>query len=272
MLLDEDQINRYSRQIILQGVGSKGQEKLLNSSVLIIGMGGLGSPAALYLAAAGVGTIGIIDGDIVDVSNLHRQIIHFTADVQKAKVISAKEKMEKINPDVNVITYQDRVHSGNISDIIKNYNFIIDGTDNFPAKFLINDACVINKKPFNHAGILRFTGQTLTYTPGNTCYRCIFNEPPPEGVTPSCSQAGILGPVAGILGSIQASEALKFILGIGKNIINQMLIINVFEMNFRIVNINRNENCPVCGNDPIITKLIDYEQQICDLRDRNEVI
>jgi len=265
-MLTEKQIERYSRNIILKEVGGVGQEKILNSKVLIIGAGGLGAPAALYLAAAGVGTIGIVDGDVVDLTNLQRQIIHFTPDIDKPKVQSAKEKIEQINPDVNVITYNKRLVADNILEVINEYDFIIDGTDNFPAKFLINDACVIARKPFSHGGILRFDGQTMTYTPGNACYRCVFLEPPPKDAVPSCAQAGVLGSVAGILGTIQASEALKYFLEKGELLTNRLLIFNAFNMNFRTVKVKRNPKCPVCGNNPAIKELKDYEQRICELK------
>ena len=191
MTLSEEQIERYSRHIILQDVGGEGQEKILNSKVLIIGTGGLGAPAALYLAAAGVGNLGIIDSDVVDLSNLQRQVIHFTPDVGKPKVESAKEKIAEINPDVNVTAIHDLFRADNALDIIKDYDFIIDGTDNFPAKFLINDACVMGEKPFSHGGILRFDGQTMTYVPGSASYRCVFNGPPPPNSVPPCAQAGV---------------------------------------------------------------------------------
>ncbi len=266
MTLREDQIERYSRHIILNDVGGLGQEKILNAKVLIIGTGGLGAPAALYLAAAGVGTLGLIDGDRVDLSNLQRQVIHFTPDVGKPKVVSAKEKINAINPDVNVITYQDVVHSGNIIDLISQYDFIVDGTDNFSAKFLINDACVLAKKPFSHGGILRFDGQTLTYVPGHACYRCVFQTPPPKNAVPTCSQAGVLGAIAGMLGTIQAAEALKYITGVGDLITNRLLIFNAKSMNFRTAKLKPNPNCQVCGAQPTITQLIDYEMPVCDLK------
>lgn len=266
MNLNEEQIERYSRHIILKEVGGKGQEKILRGKVLIIGAGGLGAPAAMYLAAAGIGTIGIVDFDKVDLTNLQRQIIHFTNDLKKEKVISAKEKMEQINPEVKVNTYNLLLNSNNIVDIIKDYDFIIDGTDNFPVKFLINDACVLNKKPYSHGGILRFQGQTLTYTPGNSCYRCIFREPPPKNAVPTCSQAGILGAVAGMLGTIQAAEALKFIIGIGDLLTNRLLTFDALKMEYRTININRDKKCPVCGENPTIDKLVDYEQPSCDLK------
>jgi len=264
MALNDDQILRYSRQILLKDVGGAGQEKILSSKVLVIGTGGLGAPAALYLAAAGVGTIGIVDGDNVDISNLQRQVIHFTKDIDRPKVVSAREKMEAINPDVKVVTYEERVFASNISGIIEGYDFIIDGTDNFPAKFLINDACVMGKKPFSHGGILRFDGQTMTHVPGSACYRCVFKNPPPKGAVPTCSEAGILGPVAGMLGTIQAAEALKYVLGKGKLLTDRLLIFNAFNMEFREVKFSRNPTCPICGDKPVITELIDQEQPACE--------
>ncbi|MDD5686585.1 MAG: molybdopterin-synthase adenylyltransferase MoeB [Elusimicrobia bacterium] len=266
MSLTDEQLERFSRHIILKDVGIEGQEKILQGKVLIIGAGGLGAPAALYLAAAGVGTLGIADGDLVDRTNLQRQIIHFTPDINKPKVISAKEKILQINPDIKVKTYQERVFANNILDIIRDYDFIVDGTDNFSAKFLINDACVMAKKPFSHGGILRFDGQTMTYVPGHTCYRCVFQNPPPKNAVPTCSQAGILGSVAGILGTIQATEVLKYLIGKGRLLTDRLLIFNAFNMDFRTVKINRNSKCPVCGTNPSIIKLEDYEQTTCDLK------
>ena len=265
-MLTEQQIERYSRHIILKDVGGAGQEKILAAKVLIIGVGGLGSPAALYLSAAGCGTLGIVDGDKVDRSNLQRQIIHFTRDIGKDKVLSAREKIAELNPEVTVNTYNLRLDSANIRKIIKDYDFIIDGTDNFPAKFLINDACVLNQKPYSHGGILRFRGQTLTYVPGTTCYRCVFNSPPPADAVPSCSQAGILGVVAGMLGTIQAAEALRFVLGKGKLLTDRLLTFDAFNMEFRTVPIKQNRRCPVCGDHPTITELRDYQPPVCDLK------
>jgi len=266
--LTEQQIERYSRQIILEQVGGAGQKKLLSSKVLIIGTGGLGAPAALYLAAAGIGTIGIVDYDRVDLTNLQRQIIHHTGDIGTEKVYSAKGKIQAINPDVTVRTYQTRLTAENISEIIRQYDFVIDGTDNFPAKFLVNDACYFEKVPFSHAGILRFDGQLITVLPGETtCYRCIFHSPPPAGVVPSCSEAGVLGVLAGIIGLLQATEAIKFLLGIGDLLTNTLLVYNALEMGFYKVKLNRNQNCPLCGENPQITELKDEEQVICDLKD-----
>ena len=210
MGLSNEQLERYSRHILLKEVGVRGQKKLLNAKVLIIGAGGLGSPAAMYLAAAGVGTIGIADADDVDLSNLQRQILHGTADVGKPKVVSAMETMNHLNPDVKVNTYHMYVTADNIMELIGDYDFIIDGTDNFPAKFLINDACVLAKKPFCHGGVLQFHGQLMTYVPGaGPCYRCIFQEIPPKDAVPSCREAGVIGVMAGIIGALQAMEAVK---------------------------------------------------------------
>jgi molybdopterin/thiamine biosynthesis adenylyltransferase len=256
----EKYIERYSRHIVLSQIGGVGQEKLLSSKVLIIGAGGLGSPAGLYLAAAGVGTIGIVDADKVELSNLHRQIIHFTADVGLEKVKSAEAKMRAINPDVTVRTYNKRLKADNIREIIRGYDFVIDGTDNFPAKFLINDACYFEKIPFSHAGVLEFYGQLITVLPGETtCYRCIFNTLPPAGAVPSCSQAGILGVLPGAIGSLQATEAIKYLLGIGKLLTDTLLTYDALEMEFRSVKVGRNPNCPLCGKKPRITELKDEE-------------
>jgi len=265
-MLNDEQIERYSRHIILKDIGGTGQEKILNGKVLIIGMGGLGAPAALYLAAAGVGTLGLVDGDVVDLSNLQRQVIHFTPDVGRPKVESAKEKIAQINPDVKVNTYHTLATADTIIDLMKDYDFIIDGTDNFPAKFLINDACVIAKKPYSHGGILRFDGQTLTHTPGEMCYRCVFHSPPPPNAVPTCSQAGVLGAIAGMLGTMQAAEALKYLTGVGDLLTNKLLIFNAKNMAFRTVKMKRNPKCPVCGDNPTITQLEDYEQAICALK------
>ena len=258
MNLNEEQIERYSRHILLQDMGGKGQEKLLNSRVLIIGAGGLGAPAAFYLAAAGVGEIGIIDGDHVDLSNLQRQIIHFTQDVGRPKAQSAKEKINQLNPDVKVTTYEALFTKENAINLVSEYDFIIDGTDNFSAKFLINDACVIAKKPFSHGGILKFDGQTMTYVPGSASYRCVFKEPPPKNVVPTCSQAGVLGAVAGMLGTIQAAEAVKYLIGVGDLLTNRLLIFNAMNMNFRTVNVK--------ASQLNITELTEYEQPVCDLK------
>ena len=263
MDLTEEQRKRYSRHIVLPEIGLEGQEKLLNGRVLIIGMGGLGSPAVIYLAAAGVGTIGIVDDDVVDRANLHRQIIHFTPDIGKPKVISTKEKIEQINPAVKVIPYQQRVNAENIIGFIKDYDFVLDCTDTFPAKFLINDGCVLAGKPFSHAGIVRFEGQTMTYSPGNSCLRCLMKDIPPENVLSSCSQAGILGAAAGILGTIQTAETVKFLIGKGDLLVNRMLFIDALNMDFKKVQLQKNPKRPVCGDHPTITKLSNYKRSVC---------
>ncbi len=267
-MLTEEQIQRYSRHIILKEVGGKGQQKLLAGRVLIIGAGGLGAPIALYLAAAGVGTIGIADADVVDITNLQRQVIHFTPDVGKPKVESAAEKMRAINPDVTVNTYQEWVSAANIAGLIADYDFIIDGTDNFAAKFLINDACVLGGKPYSHGGILQFVGQTITVLPGqSTCYRCIFPTPPPKDAIPTCSQAGVIGVLPGVIGSIQATEAVKFILGKGELLAGRLLTYDALAMKFRDIGIKRNPKCPICGDAPTITELHDEldAMTVCDL-------
>ena len=263
----EEQLLRYSRHIILPEVGVEGQVAICQAKVLIIGTGGLGSPAALYLAAAGVGTIGIVDDDVVEPSNLQRQISHFTKDVGRPKVESTAEKMLAINPEIRVIKEQTRLVAANIAELIAGYDFIIDGTDTFGTKFLINDACVMAKIPFSHGGILRFDGQTFTVVPGESaCYRCAFREPPPPEAVPTCSQAGVLGAIAGMLGTIQAAEALKFITGTGTLLTNRLLSFDAKGMNFRQIKLSRQENCPLCGREPTITELSDCLTPACTLR------
>lgn len=266
MAMTDEQIERYSRHIILKEVGAKGQRKLLNAKVLIIGAGGLGAPAAMYLAAAGVGHIGIVDADEVDLSNLQRQVIHTTQDLGKAKVKSARETMVAINPDVEVTTYRMFVDASNIRELIRDYDFIIDGTDNFPAKFLINDACVIEKKPFSHAGIIRFQGQLMTYVPGQgPCYRCVFRDPPPKDAVPTCKQAGVIGAMAGTIGTLQAMEAIKYIIGKGDLLTGYLLTYDALKMEFRKIKLpSETKNCAVCGEHPTILEPIDYEQEVCE--------
>lgn len=257
MALSDVQIMRYSRHIALKEMGIEGQEKLLNGKVLIIGAGGLGSPVSMYLAAAGVGTLGIVDADCVDLSNLQRQIIHNTEDIGKAKVQSAKEKLISMNPDITIHTYYEMVTADNILDLIEDYDFIIDATDNFKAKFLINDACVLAKKPFSYAGVLRFSGQVMTYVPRKgPCYRCIFKNPPPEGVVPDCKNAGLVGIIPGIIGSIQAMEAVKYFIGAGDLLIGKLLTFDALKMQFRTIKLPKTDGtCEVCGTSPSITKL-----------------
>lgn len=265
MALSDEQLERYSRHITLKEIGVRGQKKLLAAKVLIIGAGGLGAPAAMYLAAAGVGTIGIADCDKVELSNLQRQIIHTTDDVGKTKVQSAAEAINALNPDVTVKTYHEYVSRKNIAAMIEEYDFIIDGADNFPTKFLINDACVLGHKPFCHAGILRFEGQLMTYVPGvSPCYRCIFEAPPPKDAVPSCREAGVIGAMAGIIGSMQALEAVKYITGQGDLLTGNMLIFDGLKMQWRKIRLpKRNHSCPVCGDSPSITELFDEEQTSC---------
>lgn len=266
MNFTEEQILRYSRHIILPEVGGEGQKKINNGKVLIIGTGGLGSPVAFYLAAAGVGTLGIIDDDVVDLSNLQRQIIHSTKDVGRPKVESAKEKLLALNPEINVITYNTRLMSHNILEIMKDYDLVVDGTDNFSTRFVTNDACVMAGKPFFHGGILRFNGQALTVVPGEgPCFRCIFHEPPPEGAVPTCSEAGVLGVLAGTIGLIQATEVLKYLVGIGDLLVGRLLNYDALGMKFREIKVKKNPKCPVCGENPTITELVDYALPACAL-------
>ncbi|MDR1977793.1 MAG: molybdopterin-synthase adenylyltransferase MoeB [Synergistaceae bacterium] len=266
MIFSNAQMERYSRHIILKEVGVKGQKRLMESRVLIVGAGGLGSPAALYLAAAGVGVIGIADADAVDLSNLQRQVLHGAADVGKPKVDSAREAMEAVNPDIKVNAHRIFVNANNVLDLIENYDFVIDGTDNFPAKFLINDACVLARKPFSHAGIIRFQGQLMTYVPGaGPCYRCVFETPPPPDAVPTCRQAGVIGAVAGVIGSLQAMEAVKYIVGIGQLLTGSLLTYDALAMEFRKLKLPRRDDCAVCGDSPSIVKPFDYEATVCEV-------
>lgn len=257
----DEQINRYSRHIILPEVGGKGQKKLLDSKVFLVGAGGLGSPAAFYLAAAGIGKIGISDNDVVDFSNLQRQILHSTRDVGRPKVQSAKETLEDLNPDIEVVSYTERLNSENIIDIIKDYDVILDGSDNFPTRYLVNDACVMLGKPLSHGSIFRFDGQATTILPGKgPCYRCLYETPPPPDLVPSCQEAGVLGIIAGIIGVIQATEVIKLQLGKGNLLNGKLLIYDSLNMDFKKLKIQRNPACPMCGENPTIKELIDYEE------------
>ena len=257
MAFTDDQLERYSRHLILKEIGVRGQKKLLAARVLIIGAGGLGSPAAMYLAAAGVGTIGIVDDDVVDLSNLQRQIIHGTGNVGMPKVESAAETVTSINPDVTVKPYHIRVSAGNIAELIAGYDVIVDAADNFSTKFLINDACVLAGKPYIYGGALRFEGQLMTYVPGRgPCYRCIFRDMPAAGEVPSCKEAGVLGAVVGVIGSMQAVEAVKLILGVGKPLTARLMTFDALAMTCRAVPLpEREPDCPVCGEHPTITTL-----------------
>ncbi len=257
----DEQIERYSRHIILPEVGGKGQKKLLESKVFLVGAGGLGSPAAFYLAAAGIGKIGISDNDNVDFSNLQRQILHSTKDVGYPKVQSAKETLEDLNPDVEVVPYTERLNSENIINIIKDYDVILDGSDNFPTRYLVNDACVMLGKPLSHGSIFRFDGQATTILPGRgPCYRCLYETPPPPDLVPSCQEAGVLGIIAGIIGVVQATEVIKLQLGKGNLLNGKLLLYDSLNMDFKKLNIQRNPSCPMCGENPTITELIDYEE------------
>jgi adenylyltransferase/sulfurtransferase len=251
-----EELKRYSRNILLNEVGIEGQEKIMNARVLVIGAGGLGSPALLYLAAAGAGTIGIADYDTVDLTNLQRQIIHTTGEISVLKTDSAREKIRALNPGVKVVAHTDGARPHTIRPLIRDYDFIIDGTDNFASKFLINDACVLENKPFSHGGVLRFWGQTMTVVPhSSACYRCVFHAPPPPDEVPTCAQAGVLGAIAGMLGTIQAAEALKAVIGIGTPLTNRLLTFDALSMEFRTVPVKKNDQCPVCGSSPSITSL-----------------
>ncbi len=270
MALTNEQIERYSRQIILPNVGGKGQDKILKSRVLVIGTGGLGAPCSFYLAAAGVGKIGLVDSDKVELNNLQRQIVHTTADVGIPKVESGKKRLKALNPEVEIVTHGMRLDSSNILDVIKEYDIVVDGSDNFPTRYLVNDACVISKKPLVHAGIFRYDGQIMTILPGTgPCYRCLFPEPPPQGAVPSCQEGGILGVVAGALGVLQANEVLKFVLSTGDMLVGRLLIFNALDSTFRTVKVPRDKDCPVCSEHPKITKLIDY-QEFCNLRTKTD--
>ena len=256
----DEQIRRYSRQIVLPGVGGKGQRKLLEAKVFLVGAGGLGSPAAVYLAAAGVGRLGICDSDHVDVSNLHRQILHHTHDIGRPKVVSAAETIADINPDVEVVRYPIRLSSENIIDIITDYDIVVEGSDNFPTKYLVNDACFLTGKPNVHAGISRFMGQVTVFISGKGCLRCIWPAPPPPGMVPSCQEAGVLGALPGMVGAIQATEAIKLILGLSEPLVGRLLILNALQMEFYTVKPNHRDDCALCGKNPTIKELIDYEQ------------
>ncbi|MCL5290968.1 MAG: molybdopterin-synthase adenylyltransferase MoeB [Actinobacteria bacterium] len=258
--MDEEWIERYSRHILLPEIGGEGQKRLNEAKVLVVGAGGLGSPAALYLAAAGIGKLGLVDSDAVDLSNLQRQVLHGTADVGRPKTTSAAERLADINPDVEVVEHDLRLEAANVMEIVGAYDLVLDGTDNFPTRFLVNDACVIAGKPLVHGAILRFDGQATTIVPGDgPCYRCVFPEPPPPGVVPSCSQAGILGAVAGVIGSIMASEAVKVVLGLPGILKGRILAMNALDMTFREVNVRKDPSCPVCGENPVIKEPFDIE-------------
>lgn len=263
--LTEDQIYRYSRNILLPEIGGVGQERLLRSKVFCLGVGGLGSPMALYLAAAGVGTIGIADSDQVDITNLQRQVLHYTDDIGRSKTVSAREKLQKLNPDVNVIIYEESITKNNIRGIIKNYDIILDGSDNFPTRYLVNDACYFEKKTLVSGAILRFEGQVSVFKPqsGGPCYRCLYPEIPPAGMIPTCQEEGILGAVAGMIGTIQALETLKEILQIGRTLVGRLLIFNTLNMNILELNVKRDPKCQLCSESSSIKEMVDYEEPDC---------
>ena len=258
--LSHEEIRRYGRHLIMPEVGLEGQKKLKAASVLLIGAGGLGSPAALYLAAGGIGRIGIVDFDVVDASNLQRQVLHSTADVGKRKLDSARDRLAALNPEVRIDTYETTLTSENALDIAKEYDIVLDGTDNFPTRYLVNDACVLLKKPNVYGSIFRFEGQASVFSvKDGPCYRCLYAEPPPPGLVPSCAEGGVLGVLPGIIGAIQATEAIKIILGIGNPLIGRLLLFDALKMQFRELKLRKNPACPVCGDDPTIRELIDYE-------------
>jgi adenylyltransferase/sulfurtransferase len=259
--LTTDDLARYSRHLILPEVGMEGQQKLKAAKVLCVGTGGLGSPLALYLTAAGIGTLGLVDFDVVDASNLQRQIIHSTKDIGRKKIDSAEEKLKALNPFINIVKHETMLSSANALDIINDYDIVADGTDNFPTRYLVNDACVLLGKPNVYGSIFRFEGQASVFaTEAGPCYRCLYPEPPPPGLVPSCAEGGVLGILPGLLGVIQATEAIKLILGKGDPLIGRLLLVNALDMRFRELKLRKNPECPVCGKNPTVTQLIDYQQ------------
>jgi adenylyltransferase/sulfurtransferase len=259
--LSNDEIKRYSRHLIMPEVGMEGQRKLKAGSVLCIGAGGLGSPAAMYLAAAGVGTIGLVDFDVVDFSNLQRQILHGTPDVGRSKLASARDRLRALNPEIEIKTHEVALSSENALELFAPYDVILDGTDNFPTRYLVNDACVLLRKPNAYGSIFRFEGQASVFaTENGPCYRCLYPEPPPPGLVPSCAEGGVLGVLPGIIGVIQATEAIKLVTGIGEPLVGRFLIYDALRMRFRELKLRKDADCPVCGTHPTVTKLIDYEQ------------
>ena len=270
--LNNDEILRYSRHLIMPEVGMEGQLKLKAARVLCIGTGGLGSPLALYLAAAGVGTLGLVDFDVVDYTNLQRQILHFTADVGRKKLDSAADKLRAINPFINLRTFDTFLNSENAMDLFSQFDIIADGTDNFPTRYLVNDACVLSGKPNVYGSIFRFEGQASVFaTKEGPCYRCLYPEPPPPGLVPSCAEGGVLGILPGLVGVIQATEVIKLILGAGDPLIGRLLLIDALGMKFRELKLRKNPDCPACGTHPTVTKLIDYEE-FCGVRGEEKTV
>ena len=264
--LTHDELSRYSRQLLLSEIGIDGQRRLKAAKVLLVGTGGLGAPLALYLAAAGVGTLGLVDFDCVDASNLHRQIIHGTRDVGRPKVASARDRIRALNPLVNVVTYNEPLKSENALDIIREYDVVADGTDNYPTRYLVNDACVLLGKPNVYGSVFQFEGQaSVFYAKHGPCYRCLYREPPPPGLVPSCAEGGVLGVLPGVIGMIQANEVIKLIVGGGETLAGRLLLYDAWRMKFRELKLESDPDCPICGKHPSITKLIDYEQ-FCGMR------
>ena len=262
----DEQIERYSRHIMLPEVGGSGQQKMLEARVLLLGAGGLGSPAAYYLAAAGIGNLGIVDFDQVDLSNLQRQIIHSTERIGMLKTESAKKTIQALNPDVNVTLYNEKMDSSNIMRLIEDYDYVVDGSDNFPTRYLVNDACVMKNKTLIHGSIYRFEGQVTVFKPGDgPCYRCLYPEPPPPGMVPNCQEGGVLGVLAGVIGNLQVVEVLKLVLGIGKPLVGKLLIYDALNTEFRNLRLRKDTNCPICSEKPTIKELVDYEE-FCGLQ------
>ena len=257
--LTPDQVKRYSRHIIMPQIGSRGQRKLLESKVLIVGAGGLGGPVAIYLALAGIGTIGIVDFDTVDLSNLQRQVLHNSETVGWRKVDSARATLQRYNPEINVITHEVPITSDNAMELMAGYDVIVNGADNFATRYLVNDAAYLSGKPLIDGSILIFDGQVTTYLPGRGCYRCLFPTPPPPGMVPNCAEAGVLGALTGTVGSLQATEVVKVLLGVGEPLVGRLLLVDALNTEFRIVRTKRNPDCPLCGDHPTVTELIDYE-------------
>ena len=258
--LTVDEVKRYSRHLIIPDVGMTGQKRLKNAKVLCVGAGGLGSPALLYLAAAGVGTLGVIDFDVVDESNLQRQIIHGQSDIGRPKALSARDSIKEINPYVDVVVYEEALSNDNVMQIFSGYDLIVDGTDNFATRYMVNDACVLLGKPYVWGSIYRFDGQaSVFWAEYGPCYRCLYPEPPPPGMVPSCAEGGVLGVLCASIGSIQVNEAIKLITGIGEPLVGRLMVYDALEMNYRSLNIKKDPDCPICGKNPTITELIDYD-------------
>jgi sulfur-carrier protein adenylyltransferase/sulfurtransferase len=257
----EDEVRRYARHVILPGIGGEGQRKLMDATVLVIGAGGLGSPAAMYLAAAGVGTLGLVDFDRVELSNLQRQLLHDTDDVGRPKVESARDRLRDLNPNVDVVVHRTLLSSGNAFDVLGPYDVVVDGTDNFPVRYLVNDATQLLGKPLVYGSIHQWEGQATVFLPGQgtPCYRCLFPEPPPPGTVPSCAEGGVFGALPGIIGSVQAVEAIKLVLGVGEPLVGRLLLYDALRSEFTTVRLRWDPECPVCGKHPTVTELIDYE-------------